>query len=202
MSDHDERLREILRQGDPATGDPGLTTEEVRAMRRAVLSAVPEPRRRGWLVPALATAAVLVLAVALALSLWRTGSVETARRPEPSPPWPPSPSPAFGRPNPSPGEGGTASQGSVGAPLSRRGGRGGGRGVGGEGLRRPPSPTPPEERSIRWAPVPEPDTTVAKVEPPPAPPITPPAAPEGQHQIQFSTPGGTRVIWLLNPATE
>ncbi|HWM92489.1 MAG TPA: hypothetical protein VN493_17115 [Thermoanaerobaculia bacterium] len=50
--------------------------------------------------------------------------------PEPSPPQPPSPT----SPSPSLGEGGAEFKGRVGAPLSRRGGRGGGRGVGGEGL--------------------------------------------------------------------
>ena len=163
-------LRSILRKGDPAAGDPGLTPEEVQGMRRTVLSAVPEPRRRGWLVPAMVTAAALVLAAVIALSLWQPG-MEVAG-PEPSPPWPPSPT----SPLPSLGEGGTgeekvATQRWVEAPLSRRGGRGGGRGDGGEG-----------------------PVVLAQVEPP--------AAPHGSTQIQFSTPGGTRIIWVLQPATE
>jgi hypothetical protein len=167
-----DELRSILRKGDPAAGDPGLTPEEVQAMRRTVLSAVPEPRRRGWLVPAMVTAAALVLAAVLALSLWQPGM--DVAGPEPSPPWPPSPTSPF----PSLGEGGTgeqkiAIQGRVEAPLSRRGGRGGGRGDGGEGLRKP---EPPE---------PEPIVVVAH-----------------QTQIQFSTPGGTRIIWVLQPVSE
>ena len=64
-------LRSILRKGDPAAGEPGLTPEEFQGMRRAVLSAVPEPRRRGWLVPAMVTAAALILAAFIAISLWR-----------------------------------------------------------------------------------------------------------------------------------
>src|SRR5688572_32383391 len=42
-----DELRSILRKGDPAAGDSGLTPEEVQGMRRTVLSAVPEFRRRG-----------------------------------------------------------------------------------------------------------------------------------------------------------
>src|SRR5688500_2072177 len=64
-----DELRSILRKGDPAAGDPGLTPDEVQVMRRTVLSAVPEPRRRGWLVPAMVTAAALILAAVIALSL-------------------------------------------------------------------------------------------------------------------------------------
>ncbi|HWM93533.1 MAG TPA: hypothetical protein VN493_22415 [Thermoanaerobaculia bacterium] len=174
-------LRSILRKGDPAAGDPGLTAEEVRGMRRVVLSAVPEARRRGWLVPALATAACMILATVIALSLWR---------PEPSPPWPPSPS----SPTPSQGEGGTAAQEGVrGRPSPGEGVLGrSGRGDGGEGSgsTKPVHPTP------------EP-VVIARAETPPAPPVPePPSVPAAQTQIQFSTPGGTRVIWLLNPATE
>jgi hypothetical protein len=165
-------LKDVLRKGDPAADDPGLSLEEIQAMRRTVLSAVPEPRRRGWLVP-VAVGAALVLAAVLGLTLWRQPApvkpsqvtrVE-AVRPVPSPPRPPSPA----SPPPSPGEGGVSgrtavAKGSVGAPLSRVGGRRRGRGVGGEG------------------PKPEPGIELAKT----------------QQQIQFSTPGGTRVIWVLN----
>lgn len=103
-------LKDVLRKGDPAAGDPGLSPEEIQAMRRTVLSAVPEPRRRGWLVP-LTAAAVLILAAVLALSLWRQPAPEKpapqlaskGRVEAPSPPQPPSPA----SPPPSPGEGGT-----------------------------------------------------------------------------------------------
>lgn len=46
------------------------------------------------------------------------------------------------------------------------------------------------------APEPEP-VVVAQAEPPAVPDVS-----GEQRQIQFSTPGGTRVIWVLNPATE
>ncbi|HEX3555918.1 MAG TPA: hypothetical protein VIA62_22095 [Thermoanaerobaculia bacterium] len=65
---NDDRLHQILRQGDPAAQDAALSADEARAMRRTVLTAVPEPRRRrGWL-PALATAAAAMLVLALAVT--------------------------------------------------------------------------------------------------------------------------------------
>ena len=164
-----DRLRDVLREGDPAAGDPGLSPEEVQSMRRTVLSAVPEPRRRGWLVPALATAAALILAAVLVL--WQT-----------APGTPPEPGPV------------------VAAPVT-------------------PAPTPEPVRPAP-APQPEPPVRIAEEKPEeqpeplaaaPAIPVVPEqqavlpaasAAPEEQRQIQFSTPGGTRVIWMLNPATE
>lgn len=101
MKDRNERLRDLLREGDPAAGDPGLSPEEVQGMRRTVLSAVPEPRRRGWLVPALATAAALILAAVLVL--WRTAP---GTPPEPGPvmaaPVTPAPVPEPIRPAPAP----------------------------------------------------------------------------------------------------
>jgi hypothetical protein len=67
---NDERLRQILRHGDPASGDAGLTPDEVRALRRTVLTAIPERRRRlAWL-PAAAAAAMALLLLALALRPW------------------------------------------------------------------------------------------------------------------------------------
>ncbi len=60
-----EQVRQILREGDPAAQEDGLTLDEVHAMRRTVLTAIPESRRRlGWL-PLLATG-VLILALAIA----------------------------------------------------------------------------------------------------------------------------------------
>lgn len=169
MIDRNERVRALLQEGDPAASEPGLSLEEIQAMRRTVLTAVPEARRV-WFAPALVTAAALILAAVIAFSLWRPGTVETASRP--SPPLPPSPT----SPAPSLGEGGIVASERVVVPLSRGGERGGGRGVRGEGPR--PAPPAPEPR--------DPEPVVA----------------EGPQQIQFSTPGGTRVIWMLNPATE
>jgi hypothetical protein len=162
MNDRNERLRAILRKGDPAAGDPGLPAEELQAMRRAMLSAVPEPRRRGWLVPVLAAAAVLALATALALGLWRTES-----RPEPL---------AIARPvqpTPSPRPPAVQVPAAPEAPVRTAEKT---EGVERPRKRRTPRPAPPAPEPVR--------TVVA------------------QHQIQFSTPGGTRVIWVPNPTAE
>lgn len=166
MKDTNDRLRGLLRDGDPAAGDPGLSPEEVQAMRRTVLSAVPEPRRRGWLVPALATAAALILAAVLVLALGR-------KTPETSDPGPVMAAPI------------------IPAPVL-------------EPVRPVPAPRPEPE--------PEPEPPVRLAEETPEPEIAVPALPEQQaalpavseeqRQIQFSTPGGTRVIWVLDPATE
>ncbi len=162
-------LRSILRKGDPAAGEPGLTPEEVQGMRRVVLSAVPEPRRRGWLVPAMVTTAALVLAAVVALSLRQ-------------PVRPPLPHAGEGR-----GEGAVVVEKtpphrpSAGLPAPQE---------------REPPPSPKKKKPARRAPEPEP-VVVAQVEPPVVP-----EAPHGPTQIQFSTPGGTRIIWVLNPVTE
>ena len=74
-SDRDERLQAALHRGDPAAGNPELALEEVRAMRRAVLTAldaVTEPRRAVRLIPAFALTAAVVLAFVLGLAVWRS----------------------------------------------------------------------------------------------------------------------------------
>jgi len=75
---NDERLRQILRQGDPAGGDEGLTPDEARAMRRTVLTAIPERKRR--LLPVFALAGAAATAVLIAVLLLRP---EPARPPAP-----------------------------------------------------------------------------------------------------------------------
>jgi len=68
----------------------------------------------------------------------------------------------------------------------------------------PPLPSPAaQERE----PVPRKKKEVVHEEPEPvvlaqAEPPAVPAAPASSTQIQFSTPGGTRVIWVLRPVTE
>ena len=88
---NDERLRQILRRGDPAGEGGGLTPDEARAMRRAVLTAVPERKRR--LLPVFALAGAAATAVLIAVLLLRP---EPARAPIPPPriataPAPPAP---------------------------------------------------------------------------------------------------------------
>jgi hypothetical protein len=180
-TDRNEILREALRRGDPAAEEAGLTPEEIQAMRRTVLSAVPPPRERFRLVPAFVTAAAVILSFVVILSLWRTQE-------HPPAPHPPTPSPI---PSPRPGEGEKNRDLSLareGAPLSRRTG-GDGRGDGGEGAVRPHRPA---RASV-----------LAQRRPAVHPRSVPPeeTADTPTRQVQFSTPGGTRVIWMLPQTT-
>ncbi len=155
---NDERLRQSLRQGDPAGGDGGLTPDEARAMRRTVLTAIPERKRR--LLPIFALAGGLATAVLIAVLLLRP---EPVKAPAPPPRIAAAPAPA--------------------APIPVE-----------------PAPQPPVEKERR--PVhrghpqhhhhPVPSTapaihdTVAALE-----------TAEPERQVQFSAPGGTRIIWIL-----
>ncbi len=158
-----DRLRHILRQGDPAANEPGLTPEEVHAMRRAVLTAAPEPRRqRAWL-PLVATgaAALLTLALAVAFGLWyrpqapgspvqapvQVGAVPT-----------PTAAPAVTAPAPV----------RISTPASRH-----------------PARAMRAVRARKDPPVHQADAPVLTASLP-------------VREIQFSTPGGTRVIWELS----
>ncbi|HEV7506419.1 MAG TPA: hypothetical protein VGS07_16065 [Thermoanaerobaculia bacterium] len=155
-----DRLRQALRQGDPAAHEPGLTADEVHTIRRAVLTAAPEPRRQTAWFPLVATgaAALLALALAVAFGPWH--------RPQA----PKSPVQMAAVPTP------------VAAPLV------------------PPVMTPqpvkssrPARRhSVRATQAPE-----ALPKPPNDSPILMASLPV--REIQFSTPGGTRVIWELSP---
>jgi hypothetical protein len=156
---NDERLRQILRQGDPAGEDGGLTPDEARAMRRTVLTAIPERTRR--LLPVLALAGALATAALIAVLL--------LLRPAPAPaparvavaPVPPAPQVAQ-------------------VPI-------------------PPAPRPSQEEEER---VPA-HRRHSGHHPrrPAAPPIHDTLASletaDTQRQVQFSTPGGTRIIWIL-----
>jgi hypothetical protein len=92
---NDDRLRQILRHGDPASGDAGLTLDEVRALRRTVLTAIPEPRRRFIWLPVAAAAAIL-LVLAVTLRPWRETPApppRVAALPTPAPTLAPAPAP-------------------------------------------------------------------------------------------------------------
>jgi hypothetical protein len=162
----DERLRRLLREADPAAIDPGLALDEVREMRRTVLTAAPERRRR--LVPAFALAgAATVALILIAVLVFRPHS-EQAPAPKiadvPHRPAPPQavvqPLPPKEEPRPRE-EKKTAARRKRRAPLVR------------------PAPALPEATAV-----------LAAAEPPEA---------AGPQQIQFATPGGTRIIWMLSP---
>ncbi|HKI05327.1 MAG TPA: hypothetical protein VKK31_25330 [Thermoanaerobaculia bacterium] len=156
----DERLRGLLREADPAAGHPGLSLDEIHEMRRTVLMAVPERRRR--LLPALSLAGAATAALILMAVLLIPRPV-----PEPAPP-PPRIAAVPVRPTP---------------PRT---------------IQPPPQEEPkPRAETKRTA-------VRRKRRAPAARPAAPPpamqelAAAEPQ-QIQFSTPGGTRIVWMLSP---
>jgi len=163
---NDERLRQRLREGDPATGENGLNPGEIHAMRRAVLTAAPEPRRR--LLPAFALAGAA--AAAIVIALFALG---------PDPVQPPAPPRIAAVPAQPP------------APTALRQ----------PSATRTEPPTPNEEKKEKKRPIPrrrhlraapEETATLAALDPAGNPPEEP-----GIRQIQFSAPGGTRIIWTL-----
>jgi hypothetical protein len=161
---NDERLRQILRQGDPAGGDGGLTPDEARAMRRTVLTALPERKRR--LPPVFALAGVVATAALIAVLLLRPEPAQAPVPPRiatvPAPQSAPiAQIPAGLAPQPSPQEEASKEEGR--RPVHRH---------------RQHHPRPPAS--------PEAHDTLASLET---------AQPE--RQVQFSTPGGTRIIWIL-----
>ncbi len=179
-SDRNERLHTALRRGDPAAGEPDLAPEEVRAMRRAVLSAVPEPRRSIRLVPAFAFASVLAVAFVVGLAIYRSLG-----------------------PGPVPPEPRIADRPAAPPPVSAP---------------KPPETSAPPEASVRIAtatpPALEPvrprrlHRAVRRFDPAPLIPSAPDRPVEESHteepltrQVQFDTPGGTRIIWMLTEDT-
>ena len=160
-----DQLRDLLRKGDPAAGDPGLSPDQIGRMRRIVLDATSEPHRRLVWIPALAGVAGVAAMIALLVALgpWRTGETTAPPAPEriasvPVPSVSPAP-PALARVEPP-------------VRMARR------------------EPTPPHSRHLMVH-RPEPVATVAHAE-----------TDHEARQVQFETPGGTRVIWILNPTTE
>ncbi len=159
---NDERLRRRLLAGDPG-GESGLAPDEIHAMRRTVLTAAPEPRRR--LLPALALAGAAAAAVLIALLALKPPRPAEAPAPRiaavaaPSVPSLAPPPPAHAEPprtEPAPRAKGTTAH------------------------RRHPLRNRPEE-AVELASLTPPGTSEE--------PVT--------RQIQFSTPGGTRIIWIL-----
>jgi len=195
----EERLRAILRQGDPAGGEAGLAQEEVRRVRRAVLAALPpfgEPRRRAFWMPAVAMTAAAALTLAIALGLWRAhtdpaGPARETGRQAVRVHVPPGPAPVLRE---APEEGSPAPVApSRESALPKA-----------EAPRRPrsrgavtpaaPPAAPPSLESARLAsaseegpevPAVEPDSTLLPEEP-------------AMRQVQFAAPGGTRVLWMLS----
>ena len=155
---NDERIRQILREGDPYAGEPGLSPEEIREMRRTVLNAIPDHRERRFrLLPALALAGAAAVAVLVAVLALRPGSEIT---PKAAPPRIATVAPAPAQPVP--------------PPVVRD-------------EERPKVRREPRQRRRAPVPAPEPRETIASAEETPV------------REIQFTTPGGTRILWTVAP---
>jgi hypothetical protein len=177
----DERLRRLLREADPGQGETGLTMEEVRAMRRTVLTAAPEPRRTFAFRPVAVGAVMAALVAIVTLLMWPSSESTMPVRPVPSKVAEKSPvvvkkSPITEQPSPPPSSG-MNSRATEGVPS---------------GTRRIPVPSGTTKGSPATS---APGDRIAAAD-----------IPENEddvrtRQIQFSTPGGTRVIWILTSDT-
>jgi hypothetical protein len=177
----DETLRRLLREMDGAADDPGLTREESREMRRTVLNAIPEDRRRAFLAPALAGAAVVALAVVASLTLWPGSPPQTA---------PPRQQIERVAVSSRPDMNARATDGAPsGTNLERVPA---GTTAGSPAASAPGAGNAVRVRHARSTP---PDRVASS---PLAPLAEETSSPEVEtHQVQFSTPGGTRIIWVL-----
>ena len=160
---NDEKIRQILREGDPFAGEAGLNPEEVREMRRTALTAIADRRERR-LLPVLALAGAAAVAVLIAvLALWQV----PGRTPKPAPlrmavapvPIPPPSAPV--------------------AELVPR------------EETRTVQPRHHRRRAVMRRPRTE--DAVASLEKPKEPEET------AVREIQFTTPGGTRILWTVAP---
>ncbi|HSS78517.1 MAG TPA: hypothetical protein VLV54_17460 [Thermoanaerobaculia bacterium] len=158
-----DRLREVLKLGDPVAQEPGLTADEFHAMRRVVLTATPEPRRQVAWLPVVATGSAVLLALALAVALgpWH-------RSPAPGAPAQP-PVQVAAVPTPRAATPVTQIAPAVPAPEPGKSST--------HGHRRP-------ARERKTLPIHQDDAPLLTASLP-------------VREIQFSTPGGTRVIWEL-----
>jgi hypothetical protein len=191
MNERDRRLRALLRDADPVVGAPELSPEDAARMRRSAMAAATERRPSGFAAPAwrvaLAVAAAAALAVGLGLLLQRerssVGAASPARDaslPRPQPPHEATVATAAApRPSPEPpthAEPLSPRTAAAAAPRAR----------GDE-----PAPAVRRERPATRS---EPATTVASAT------ISSPAKPQ-PYQLQLTTPGGTRIVWVLEPGS-
>ena len=198
-----EPWRSALREGDPALGAPDLDPQEVARMRRAVLAAAQEePQKQRlfpWLTPALGGAIVAAAALLLALGLVGLPNREEPAPeriavhapgpvPQAPPALPPVPAPPVAeRAMPEP-EATTTAAAAAAEPAP------------------PPSSLPPAPAPA----APEPEAEMALAEAALSETVeldwsgvpAEPALAEGEalpRHVQLTTPGGTRVIWVLDP---
>ena len=193
---HPETLTRLLRDADPAVGDPGLSPTEVAQMRRAITDAAPEGNNRHrapiawpawiraeWTQPALALATIGIMA----LGLWLFVG--------PRPATPPTPVADAGTAAiPPPVEPAVVIPGQAAVVLDPR------------------AMISDQPAAVQDQPAPIPDQPVAAAPGPPAATVLAPTPAEtvaATHRpsppdvrtrtVQFTAPRGTRIIWTLNP---
>lgn len=172
----EERLRALLREGDPAGASEPLAADEVQAMRRGMLGALraarADERSAPWRLPVLAATALAgVAGVVLGVLAWR--SVLDVKPVEPAPlvaVAPPAPSLPPGALEPPP-----ATHAQAGAEA-----------------RAPRSPQPPQARHPAGRRRPHPEASVRMAASGSSPAVVPVV-----REVQFSTPGGTRIVWVF-----
>jgi hypothetical protein len=179
----DERLRRLLRRGDPAGDGAVPSPVDVARMRRTILAAASEaPRPR---VPALVPVGAAALLVALAFWVLKSGSARDARPLLHEAPQPATIAATPDRHPSTPGPpAGSASPARPGEPVSAASG--------------------PDVPALHAS------ATPAPSDPAPGAPQSPPAQPPalaaslepGPRSIRFVTSNGTQIIWTLDPQLE
>jgi len=199
----DEELGKLLRLGDPVGDGREPSCDEIAAMRRTVLNAVDtRAATRPWLSRSLVTAAATVAVALIALAiLLQAGPWGEVLQPETGPATPAETAPA------------TAGAEASSQEIEPQADPGAATGT--------PTPAVPTEAvaaveeapeavmtepsrdpaTVGEAPVdPEAPPTLAAVEE--APLIDPLAVEREPRTVHFTTPGGTRIIWTLDPDFE
>ncbi len=192
----EEALRALLRAADPAAAARELSAVELARLRRATLDALRQRRRARATMPRRAVALAAAALVALALGTLVRAHHATAMRPERGAKRANASSGTFPAASPSPVALSTAQSASTlptppGAaapagtrPTASTRGRGSRRG-------RPSRPSPVGEGPRLASALPA--ATAAQGIAPSRDPLP--------FQIQLTTPGGTRIVWVLDPAT-
>ncbi len=195
----DGELRKLLNLGDPAGDGNEPTLEELTAMRRTVLNAIDtSPAARPWLSRPYATAAATVAVALIALALLlRAGPWGAVLQPETRPVTPAEPVPAATNDSAAAvaedSEALAAEPSADPAPTTA-------------GTEAPPQgmepqtelqPAPQAAAVAELAVSTTDEPTVAAVEESQG--IVPPTAEREPRTVRFTAPGGTRIIWTLDP---
>ena len=185
----EDRLRTLLRRGDPAAeAPPGIPAPAAARIRARVIAAASDRTRPGFAPFVWATAAAAGLLLLLAVSIRPEGPAPSSAPQRPGRPLvvevpPPSPRPEPADPvEPAP-------PAHLPPPPSAH------RDEEGRGVARPSLPSTRLDSSPRMASA----AALSLVEAPPGASTPAGLSPRGPLTVQFTTPAGTRIIWTLDP---